>query len=83
MGHVGSFPGASAAAITVSLLFIGYNGAELEKPLDETDFSPFFDPSAQRSRPIVGACELAGDTDGEKKLIATLDLLPAEANVAQ
>jgi Patatin-like phospholipase len=83
MAHVDSFPGASAGAITAFLLSIGYNRAKLENFLDETDFNPFFGPPAQRPRPIVGGCELVGETDVEKKLIAVLDLLPAEVNVAQ
>src|SRR2546423_9109336 len=83
MDHVEGFAGASAGAITAFLLSIGYDRAKLEEFLDETDFNSFFDTPVNRARPIVGGCHLVDDTDAEKKLIATLEQLPAEADLAQ
>jgi predicted acylesterase/phospholipase RssA len=83
MNHVDGFAGASAGAITAFLLSIGYTRERLERYLDETDFTRFFDTPARRLRPIVGGCQLVDDTDDETDLIETFERLPQGAAIIE
>jgi predicted acylesterase/phospholipase RssA len=49
MQNVEGFAGASAGAITALLLSIGYTREKLERFLDDTDFTAFFDSPVRRA----------------------------------